>query len=95
VRGSAADKSPAEWDRVELFRPTAALRIGQSGLLWDNCFRWADALHGLANGDGVSTGDNMVGYFVEFTPPTPVPAALQLFATGLGVLGWRRKRKAV
>jgi hypothetical protein len=29
--------------------------------------QWADAKDGLANGDGVSTGDNMVGYFVEFT----------------------------
>ena len=26
---------------------------------------------------------------------TPLPTALPLFATGLGVLGWRRKRKAV
>jgi hypothetical protein len=25
---------------------------------------------------------------------TPLPAALPLFATGLGLLGWRRKRKA-
>ena len=34
----------------------------------------------------------------ELTPaPTPLPAALPLFATGiggLGLLGWRRKRKA-
>jgi Ca2+-binding RTX toxin-like protein len=30
--------------------------------------QWADAKNGLANGDGVITGDNMVGYFVEFTP---------------------------
>jgi hypothetical protein len=31
------------------------------------------------------------------TPATPLPAALPLFATGLGalgLLGWRRKRKA-
>ena len=30
--------------------------------------------------------------------PTPLPAALPLFASGLGVLGllgWRRKRKAI
>jgi hypothetical protein len=34
--------------------------------------------------------------FEGFTP-TPIPAALPLFATGLGamgLLGWRRKRKA-
>ena len=32
------------------------------------------------------------------TPPTPLPAALPLFATGLGalgLLGWRRKRRTV
>jgi hypothetical protein len=34
---------------------------------------------------------------VSLTPTTPLPAALPLFATGLGglgLLGWRRKRKA-
>jgi hypothetical protein len=34
---------------------------------------------------------------LEYTAATPVPAALPLFATGLGalgLLGWRRKRKA-
>ncbi len=33
----------------------------------------------------------------EPPPPTPLPAALPLFATGLGIMGlfgWRRKRKA-
>ncbi|HWY88018.1 MAG TPA: hypothetical protein VNX28_14900 [Gemmataceae bacterium] len=33
----------------------------------------------------------------DFSPATPLPAALPLFATGLGalgLLGWRRKRKA-
>jgi len=43
------------------------------------------------------------GYYVAFSPvyleveQTPLPAALPLFASGLGalgVLGWRRKRKA-
>jgi hypothetical protein len=34
---------------------------------------------------------------VSLTAATPLPAALPLFATGLGglgLLGWRRKRKA-
>jgi PEP-CTERM motif len=33
----------------------------------------------------------------DYTPATPLPATLPLFATGLGglgLLGWRRKRKA-
>jgi hypothetical protein len=39
------------------------------------------------------TGLNLLGD----NPPTPLPAALPLFATGLGalgLLGWRKKRKA-
>jgi len=35
--------------------------------------------------------------FIEYTDTTPLPAALPLFATGLGalgLLGWRRKRKS-
>ena len=47
--------------------------------------------------------DSYVGTFIDFVGtvsivPTPLPAALPLFATGLGALGllaWRRKRKAV
>jgi len=37
------------------------------------------------------------GIRADYVPPVPVPAALPLFATGLGALGflsWRRKRKA-
>jgi hypothetical protein len=36
-------------------------------------------------------------YFAGINEVTPLPAALPLFATGLGalgLLGWRRKRKA-
>jgi hypothetical protein len=42
-------------------------------------------------------GDKIALTFVETsTTATPLPAALPLFATGLGalgLLGWRRKRK--
>ena len=42
-------------------------------------------------------GSQIVVTFVGGTSATPLPAALPLFATGLGamgLLGWRRKRKA-
>jgi hypothetical protein len=43
------------------------------------------------------TVDSASGVFPGTVAATPVPAALPLFATGLGglgLLGWRRKRKA-
>ena len=42
------------------------------------------------------TGNSLVLTSMSPTSPTPLPAALPLFATGLGafgLLGWRRKRK--
>jgi len=36
--------------------------------------------------------------FISVTAQTPLPGALPLFATslaGLGLLGWRRKKKAI
>ncbi len=73
------------------------MNVGVEGEFGIQNGQWADARFGLASGDPAITGDNIVGYFVEFSPAsTPVPAALPLFATGLGalgLLGWRRKRK--
>ena len=51
------------------------------------------------NGGGSFDGTNAVTDSIVVTgaPATPLPAALPLFATGLGVLGllgWRRKRRA-
>ena len=40
--------------------------------------------------------EQITGYSGEVTPTTPLPAALPLFATGLGAMGlfgWRKKRK--
>jgi hypothetical protein len=48
--------------------------------------------------ESVVTGNFVGGADLTFTPvTTPIPAALPLFASGLGALGlfsWRRKRKA-
>ncbi len=60
---------------------------------------WTDALGGAWNDTPVG-GDGFKAYLVEYNQPVtpvPVPAALPLFAGGLGllgVMGWRRKRKA-
>jgi hypothetical protein len=46
--------------------------------------------------NGINDAGQVVGYFNETT--TPLPTSLPLSATGLGglgLLGWRRKRKAV
>jgi hypothetical protein len=43
-------------------------------------------------------GGGEIRGFLAATAPTPLPAALPLFATGLGALGlygWRRKRKSI
>jgi hypothetical protein len=53
------------------------------------------AVAGMTFPEGVPT--NVVGSWTEEVAITPLPAALPLFATGLGalgLLGWRRKRKA-
>jgi len=77
------------------------MNVGVTGEFGIQNGQWADVRYGLASGDPLITGDNIVGYFVEFSPvPNLVPllAALPLFATGLGalgLLGWRRKRKAL
>lgn len=58
----------------------------------------ADQFNALNNGNA-DAGYPTAGYWTASFPSvaTPLPAALPLFATGLGalgLLGWRRKRKA-
>ena len=82
------------------------------GLLYDlnnNTFQTIDDPLGIGTTtlNGINDLDQLVGFFVDgndntigllATPvATPIPAALPLFATGLGglaLLGWRRKRKS-
>ena len=50
-----------------------------------------------ANGGDLDTGLDLVTVSAAAPSATPLPAALPLFASGLGVMGWlarRRKRKA-
>jgi hypothetical protein len=79
-----------------------------TGFLYDLCFSSAGPCAFLSNPAltvFLSTGTNGAGgnvatstiSFTSSTGAVPLPAALPLFATGLaalGVLGWRRKRKA-
>lgn len=82
---------------------TAAAPLSASSVLFGNSldFPIGVALFNLAPGITVDAPDSFVTNNI-FAPPgavgvTPVPAALPLFATGLGalgLLGWRRKKKA-
>jgi hypothetical protein len=47
---------------------------------------------------GFSSSDAITYHFISDSSAVPLPAALPLFATGLaglGLLGWRRKRKDI
>ena len=66
VPGAYANWGGAEPNNSQVFS-AVYMNVGGEGWGVSNG-QWAEADHGLANGDGVSTGDNMVGYFVEFTP---------------------------
>jgi hypothetical protein len=47
------------------------INVGVEGEFGIQHGQWADAANGLASGDPIITGDNIVGYFVEFTPVPP------------------------
>ena len=79
--------------------PGAPLYVIQNMLLAAGSYA-LDTYLGTCASSACSTDKSLVDpqYQVLFTPvATPLPAALPLFATGLGalgLLGWRRKRKA-
>ena len=67
--------------------------------VYDASGNWLHDITLQTGGNTIAVEDLSVNY-AEVLPPNPVPlpAALPLFATGLGalgLLGWRRKRKAV
>jgi hypothetical protein len=76
--------------------PPALTYLTGNGISFDT----ASAKYNLAwdGGDGIYELNQSIFIFGNFTvTETPLPAALPLFAGGLGVLGllgWRRKRKA-
>jgi len=78
--------------------PTDTLYIGAGPSL--TFAGWTVSLLGnfaLSSGGGPVTVDLMAQFVDPPTRATPLPAALPLFASGLGalgLLGWRRKRKA-
>jgi hypothetical protein len=86
------------WGGIEPNNAPSAVNMMVGNINWFGITqgKWADdtdaTLAAEANFGGI------VGYFVEYESPTPtpLPAALPLFATGLGAMGlfgWWRKRK--
>ena len=86
------------WGGIEPNNAPSGLEMQVGTLNWFGITqgKWADARNGLSS-PCTEFCDPIVGYFVEYeNVVTPLPAALPLFATGLGALGllaWRRKRK--
>lgn len=63
-------------------------RLAESGL--KGSFTGAE----WAYGGEIESGAPALRPFAVFTPSIPIPAAVYLFASGLGLLGWFRRRQA-
>jgi probable HAF family extracellular repeat protein len=83
VSGAYANWGGSEPNDSQLFS-APYINVGAEGWGVSNG-QWGDAKSGLANGDGVTTGDNIVGYFVEFTPPTIPMVAVSIDTTDINV----------
>ena len=102
ISGNAFDYDPSSGDLlVQIFKNTGSAITG-SDLFNDSNNNFL-GFQRVFNSDGSLTGtvDTNVGLITQFdTSPVstvPLPAALPLFATGLGalgLLGWRRKKAA-
>jgi hypothetical protein len=76
---------------------TVALRPKLQSLTGDSIFGDFTVFAFNFPGQSITTPDGSLS-LIFVAPTTPLPAALPLFVTGiggLGLLGWRRKRKAV
>jgi hypothetical protein len=97
----------SSWNYDNLFSPLGNPYVSNGGFLFD-AGAWAYNIYSVFSGeayiyylstfnpDGTLYNPGDPGIFASVVAETPLPAALPLFASGLGAMGlfgWRRKRK--